>query len=41
MIKARIKLNNGELVTKVFESKGELSSFLSYGHELLKAMYIR
>lgn len=41
MIKARIKLNTGELVTLEFETKGELSLFLAEGHELIKAIHIQ
>ncbi|WP_277998089.1 hypothetical protein [Bacillus cereus] len=38
MIKARIKLKTGELVTKEFESKLALINFIAEGHELIKAI---
>lgn len=41
-IKARIKLNTGELVTLEFDTKGELVSFLTNGsHELIRAIHIQ
>lgn len=40
MIKARIKLTTGELVTKEFESKAELFNFIKAGgHELIRWLY--
>ncbi|MGG3644644.1 hypothetical protein [Bacillus wiedmannii] len=38
MIKARIKLKSGELVTLDFENKAALSNFIAEGHELIKAI---
>ncbi|MEK4697811.1 hypothetical protein MKX31_28185 [Bacillus sp. FSL M8-0063] len=39
MIKARIKLKSGEIVTKTFDSISELDSFLhNGGHELIRAI---
>ncbi|QOV08455.1 hypothetical protein Kirov_256 [Bacillus phage Kirov] len=39
MIKARIKLNTGELVTKEFDSQEALVNFLTAnGHELIRAI---
>ncbi|MED2788273.1 hypothetical protein P4261_28205 [Bacillus thuringiensis] len=38
MIKARIKLKTGELVTKTFEDRDALIRFINEGHELIKAI---
>ncbi len=38
MIKARIKLKSGELVTLDFENKVALINFIAEGHELIKAL---
>lgn len=40
MVKARIKLNTGEIVSKEFDSKQVLIDFIMFGgHELIKAIY--
>lgn len=38
MIKARIKLNTGEVVTKTFEDKDALIRLINEGHELITAL---
>lgn len=38
MIKARIKLKSGEIVTKEFEDRDALIRFLNEGHELIRAI---
>lgn len=38
MIKARIKLKSGEVVTKTFDDRDALIRFLNEGHELIRAL---